>query len=111
MVAQITGVLIVYSTICSVTYYKKNTSKLRVTVFVRGIHRDSNAEGVSISWRHHAESSLRTQTQEPRRFSTMLTHMIYIQIYLIALDVVVFFLLAIIIILMVYQQMLYSDLM
>ena len=57
--------------------------------FVRGIHQASNAESVFIWWRHHAESSLHTQTQKPRRFASMFTHMIYIQIYLMSLDVVV----------------------
>ena len=59
--SQITGVLVVYSTVYSDTD-KKKTSKLRVTGLcarnspVTGefpAQRASNAENVSIWWRHH----------------------------------------------------------
>ena len=57
MSSQITGVSIFYSTVCS-----KKTSKLRVTGLCEGnslvtgefpAQRASNAENVSIRWRHH----------------------------------------------------------
>ena len=65
MASQITGLTIVYSTV----YWgaDQKTSKLRVTGFVRGIHRGSpvtgefpaqrasDAENVSIWWRHHGD--------------------------------------------------------
>ena len=61
MASQITSLTIVYSTICS-RYRSKETSKLRVTGLceenspVTGefpAHMASNAENVSIWWRHH----------------------------------------------------------
>ena len=93
MAAQITGVSIVYSTVCSGADHRKHQSFAPLS-FVRGIHRVSNAESVSILWRHHVESSLYTQTQEPRRFAIMFTHIICIQIYLMSLHVIVLILIA-----------------
>ena len=60
MASQITGVLIVYSTVYSGTDGRKHQSSTSL-VFVRGIHRwwvnspqmTSNAETVSIWWHHH----------------------------------------------------------
>ena len=61
MTSQITGVLIVYSTVCSGTDQRK-TSKFRVTSRYEGnspvtgefpIQRASKAENVSIWWRHY----------------------------------------------------------
>ena len=54
MASQITGVSIIYSTICSGTYQRKYQSSASLA-FLRGIHRSqraSNAENVSIRWRH-----------------------------------------------------------
>ena len=57
--SQITGVSIVYSTVCSVRDQRKHQSPASL-VFVRGIHRwipaqmVSNAENASIWWRRHA---------------------------------------------------------
>ena len=61
MASQITGVSIVYSTICSGTDKRKHHSSASLA-FMRGIQvtgefpaqRASNAENVSIWWRHHA---------------------------------------------------------
>ena len=62
MASQITGVSIIYSTVCSGAELKKK-SKLRVTGLCAGnspvtgefpAQRASNAENVSIWWRHHA---------------------------------------------------------
>ena len=58
--SQITGVSIVYSTACPGTDKRKHQSSATLA-FVRGIHRSpvissqmvSNAEKVSIWWRHH----------------------------------------------------------
>ena len=58
---QITGISIVYSTVCSGADQRKHQSSASLA-FVRGIHRwpvdsphkaPSNAENVSIWWRHH----------------------------------------------------------
>ena len=60
MASQITSLTIVYS-----GFYSKKTSKLRVTGLGEGnspvtsefpAHRVSNAENVSIWWRHHASN-------------------------------------------------------
>ena len=62
MASQITGVSIVCSIVGSGGYHK--TSKLRVTPLCRGFtgefpaQKVSNAENVSIWWRHHAFSVL-----------------------------------------------------
>ena len=61
MASQITGVSMVYSTICSGSDQRKHQRSASLA-FVRGIHRSSvnspqrasNAENVSIWWRHHA---------------------------------------------------------
>ena len=62
MASQITGVSAVCSTVCSGAVKKKYQSSAALA-FVRGIHRvtrgfpsqrASNAENVSIWWRHHA---------------------------------------------------------
>ena len=62
MASQITSLTIVYSTVYSGAGERKK-SKLRVTGFCEGnspatgefpAQRASNAENVSISWRHHA---------------------------------------------------------
>ena len=67
MTSQITRVSIVYSTICSGDRSKK-TSKLRVSVLCEGnppvtgefpAQRASNAENVSIWWRHHVKDIYR----------------------------------------------------
>ena len=64
MASQITGVSIVYSTVCSGS--SKKTSKLRVTGLCEGnspvtgefpAQRASNADNVSIWWRNHAHMS------------------------------------------------------
>ena len=53
MASQITGVSIVYSTVCSGPDQKK-TSKLRVTGVCEGNSPvTGNAETISIWWRHH----------------------------------------------------------
>ena len=61
MAFQITGVSIVYSTVCSGADQRKHQRSASLA-FVRGIHRwpfefppqrASNAENVSIWWRHH----------------------------------------------------------
>ena len=61
MASQITGVFIVYSTVCSGAVQRKYQSSESLT-FVRGIHwwpvnspakRASNTQNVSIWWRHH----------------------------------------------------------
>ena len=61
MASQFNGVLVVHSTVCS-GEDKKKTSKLRVTGLWEGnspvtgefpAQRASNAENVSILWRHH----------------------------------------------------------
>ena len=61
MASQITGVSIVYSTVCSGADQRKHQSFASLA-FVRGIHRwpvnsshkrVRNAENVSIRWRHH----------------------------------------------------------
>ena len=60
MASQITSRTIVYSTVYSRRRPKK-TSKLRVTGLCEGnlpAQRASNAENVSIWWRHHGSSSL-----------------------------------------------------
>ena len=60
MVSQITGVLILYSTVCSDADQRKN--KFCVTGLYEGnspvtgefpVQRDSNAENISIWWHHH----------------------------------------------------------
>ena len=64
MASQITGVSIVYSTVCWGADHRKQqkTAKLRVTGLCEGnslvtsevpLHTASNAENVSIWWRHH----------------------------------------------------------
>ena len=62
MGSQITNLTIVYSTVSSGADHKKKTSKLRVTGLCEGnspvagefpAQRASNAENVSIRWRHH----------------------------------------------------------
>ena len=64
MASQNIGVTIVYSTICSCADQRKHQSSASLA-FVRGIHqrpmnfphkRASNAENVSIWWRHHMVS-------------------------------------------------------
>ena len=59
--SQITSLMIVYSTVYSDADQRKHQSSVSLA-FVRGIHRDtvefpaqmaSNAENVSIWWRHH----------------------------------------------------------
>ena len=58
--SQITNLVIVYSTVYSDTDQKKHQSSASLA-FVRGLHRTgefpaqmaSNAENVSIWWRHH----------------------------------------------------------
>ena len=57
MASQITGLSIVYSNICPGADQRKHQTSTPLT-FVRGIHRfpaqrASNAENVSIWWRHH----------------------------------------------------------
>ena len=60
MTPQITGVSIVYSTVCSGAYQRKHQSSASLA-FERGIHRSSVnsphkgpvTENVSIWWRHH----------------------------------------------------------
>ena len=61
MASEITGVTIIYSTVCSGADQRKYLSSASLA-FVRGIHRSpvnppsqraSNAENVSIWWRHH----------------------------------------------------------
>ena len=66
-VSQITGVMIVCSTFCLGADHRKHQSSVSLA-FVRGIHRwpvnsqrASNAENVSIWWRHHHRS---TTTQD-----------------------------------------------
>ena len=65
MASQLTGVSVVYSTVCSPAGQRK-TSKVRVIGLCEGnspvtgefpAQRASNAEGVSIWWRHHDHSS------------------------------------------------------
>ena len=71
MASQITGVLIVYSTVCSSADQRKHQSSVSL-VYVRGVHRwnprnhrwilrpkASDAEHVSISWRHHENRKYR----------------------------------------------------
>ena len=56
MASQFNGVSIARSTVCSGTDQRKHQS-FAPLAFVRGIHRSqraSNAENISISWRHHA---------------------------------------------------------
>ena len=62
--SQITGVLVVYPTVFIQAETKEKTSKLRVTGPCEGkspvigqfpAQRASNAENVSIWWRHHAQ--------------------------------------------------------
>ena len=60
--SQITSLTIVYSTVCSGADQRKHQSSASLA-FVRGIHRGpvnsqmaSNAENVSIWWRHHMRS-------------------------------------------------------
>ena len=66
MASQITGVSIVYSTVC-LGSDKKKTSKLRVTGLCEGnslvtsefpAQRASNAENVSIWWRFHVAQNI-----------------------------------------------------
>ena len=58
MASQITSLTIVYSTVYSNADQRKHQSSASLA-FVLGIHREfpaqmaSNAENVSISWRHH----------------------------------------------------------
>ena len=61
MASQITSLVIVYSTIYSSTDQRKHQSSASLAI-VRGIHRSaqmaSNAENVSIWWRHHDHIAL-----------------------------------------------------
>ena len=54
MASQITSLMIVYSTVYSGTDQRKHRSSATLA-FMRGIHRKraSNAENISIWWRHH----------------------------------------------------------
>ena len=59
MVSQITILTIVYSIVYSDAYQRKHQSSASLA-FVQGIHRSqmaSNAENVSIWWRHHGVTS------------------------------------------------------
>ena len=67
MASQITSLTIIYSTVYSGVASSKKTSKLRVTGLCEGnlpvtgdfpAQRVSNAENVSIWWRHHAISDV-----------------------------------------------------
>ena len=58
MASKLTGLSTVFSTVCSGVRRSKKTSKLRVTGLCVGnssvtAQRASNAENVSIWWRHH----------------------------------------------------------
>ena len=65
MATQITSLTIIYLTVYSDTDQRKDQSSASLA-FVRGIHRGpvkspqmaSNAENISISWRHHDEYHL-----------------------------------------------------
>ena len=62
MASHITSLSIVYSTVCSGVDQRKHQSSASLA-FVRGIHRwpASNAENVSIWWRHHAPDFVELQ--------------------------------------------------
>ena len=75
MASQITSLVIVYSIVYWGTYQRKKTSKLRVAGLCAGnspvtdefpAQMTSDAENVSIWWRHHMSSRLE---QELRIFS------------------------------------------
>ena len=65
MASQITSLTIIYSTVYSGADQRKHKS-FTTLAFVRGIHRTgefpaqmaSNAENISIWWRHHAYAPL-----------------------------------------------------
>ena len=62
MASQITGIMIVYSTVCSGVDQRKHQSSASLA-FVRGIHQcpvnspNSGADNVSIWWHHHGENA------------------------------------------------------
>ena len=72
MASQITGVTIVYPNICSGADQRKHQSSVSLA-FVWGIHRSrvnspqrtSNAENVSIWWRHHDSNKNEYSTLKP----------------------------------------------
>ena len=64
MAPHITGVAIVYSAVCSGADQRKHQSSA-LLAFVRGIHpaqKASDAENVSIWWRHHMLLRFVTET-------------------------------------------------
>ena len=81
MASQITGITIVYSTICSGADQRKHQSSTSLA-FVRRIHwqqlnsphaqRASNAENIFIWWRHHVRLAITVSADVVNRYSSKL---------------------------------------
>ena len=74
--SQITSLTVVYSTVYWDADQRKHQSSASLA-FVRGIHRSSNAENISIWWRHHVDNITTTKRRAYFMVYTVLAVLIH----------------------------------